>query len=41
MVIKLGHSIMLPKTSTYLKCYEEQFKWMYFLIKDDELLEKL
>ena len=33
-------NIMLPKTSTYVKNYERQTKWIYFLIKDDELLEK-
>ena len=31
---------MLPKTSTYVKGYDGQTKWMYFLIEDDELLEK-
>ena len=31
---------MLPKTSTYVKLYGGQTKWMYFLIKDDDLLEK-
>ena len=31
---------MLPKTSTYVKIYDGQTKWMYFLIEDDELLEK-
>ena len=31
---------MLPKTSTYVKSYDEQTKWMYFLIEDDDLLEK-
>ena len=31
---------MLPKTSTYVKSYDGQTKWMYFLIKDDDLLEK-
>ena len=31
---------MLPKTSTYLKSYDEQTNWMYFLIEDDDLLEK-
>ena len=31
---------MLPKTSTYVKCYDGQTKWMYFLIKDDYVLEK-
>ena len=30
---------MLPKTSTYVKSYEWQTKWRYFLIKDDGLLE--
>ena len=32
--------IMPPKTSTYVKSYDEQIKWMYFLIEDDDLLEK-
>ena len=31
---------MLPKTSAYVKSYYGQTKWMYFLIEDDELLEK-
>ena len=32
--------IMLPKTSAYVKRYGRQTKWMYFLIEDDELLQK-
>ena len=32
--------IMLPKTSAYVKIYDEQIKWMYFLIKNYDLLEK-
>ena len=32
--------ILLPKTSAYVKRYDRQTKWMYFLIKDDDLLEK-
>ena len=28
---------MLPKTSAYVKCYDGQTKWMYFLIEDDDL----
>ena len=32
--------IMLPKTSAYVKSYDGQTKWMYFLIEDDDLLEK-
>ena len=32
--------IMLPKTSSYVKSYDGQGKWMYFLIGDDKLLEK-
>ena len=28
------------KTSAYVKSYEGQTKWMYFLIEDDRLLEK-
>ena len=31
---------MLPKTSAYVKSYDGQTKWMYFLFKDDDLLEK-
>ena len=31
---------MLPKTSPYVKRYDGQTKQMYFLIKDDGLLEK-
>ena len=31
---------MLPKTSTYVKSCDGQTKWMYFLIENDELLEK-
>ena len=32
--------IMFPKTSTYVKSYDGKTKWMYFLIEDDDLLEK-
>ena len=28
---------MLPKTSAYVKSYNVQTKWMYFLIEDDVL----
>ena len=31
---------MLPKTSAYVKSYDEKNKWMYFLIRDEDLLEK-
>ena len=31
---------MLPKTSAYVKIYDGQYKWMNFLIEDDDLLEK-
>ena len=31
---------MLPKTNAYLKSYDGQTKQMYFLIEDDDLLEK-
>ena len=33
-------NVMLLKTSAYVKSYDGQAKWMYFLIEDDELLEK-
>ena len=32
--------IMLPKVSANVKRYVVQTKWMYFLIEDDDLLEK-
>ena len=32
--------IMLQKTSAYVKSYDWQAKFMYFLIEDDKLLEK-
>ena len=31
---------MLPKTSAHVTSYDGQTKCMYFLIDDDELLEK-
>ena len=31
---------MLPKTTAYVKIYDGQTIWMYFLIEDDDLLEK-
>ena len=31
---------MLPKTTVYVKRYDGQTLWMYFFIKDDDLLEK-
>ena len=33
-------NIMLTKTIAYVKSYHGQTKWMYFLIEDDDLLEK-
>ena len=33
-------NIMLPKRSVYVKCYNRQTKWMYFLIEVDDLSEK-
>ena len=33
-------NVMLPETSTYVKSCDEQTKQMYFLIEDDELLER-
>ena len=37
--VKASH-IMLLKTSCYVKIYDEQTKWISFLIEDDKLLEK-
>ena len=31
---------MLQKTNAYVKGYDDQTKWMYFLIEDDYLLKK-
>ena len=31
---------MLSKTRSYVKSYDEQTKWMYFLIEGNDLLEK-
>ena len=31
---------MLPKTGAYVKSYDGQTKWMYFLTEDDNLLKK-
>ena len=31
---------MLPKTSAYVKSYDGQTKWVYFLIEDDDLFKK-
>ena len=32
--------MIIPKTSAYVKNQDGESKWMYFLIEDDELLEK-
>ena len=32
---------MLPRTSTDVKSYDGQTKWMYFLIENNDLLEIL
>ena len=32
---------MLPKTNAYVKIYDGQTKWTYFLIEDDDLLGKI
>ena len=32
--------ILVPKTSAYVKSYDGQTNWAYFLIEDDDLLEK-
>ena len=29
---------MLPKTNAHVRKYDGQTKWMYFLVKDDDLL---
>ena len=32
--------IILIKSSVYVKSYDEQTEWIYFLIEDDDLLGK-
>ena len=32
--------IMPPKTRAYVKSYDDESKWMSFLIKNDDLLKK-
>ena len=32
---------MLPTTSDFVKSYDEPTIWMYFLIEDNDLLEKM
>ena len=32
---------MLPKASAYVKSYDSQTIWIYFLIENDDLLEKI
>ena len=39
VIIKLPQRIMLPGKSVYVKCYDGETKWIYFLIESDELLE--
>ena len=31
---------MIPKTGTYVKSYDGQTKWIYFLIRDDDFSKK-
>ena len=33
--------LMLSKMSVYVKSYDDQTKWMYFLAKDDDLLTNI
>ena len=33
--------IVLSKTSAYIKSYDRQTKWMYFMIEDVDLLKKI
>ena len=37
--MQLIHYYKLPKTGAYVKSYDEQTKWMYFLTEYDDLLE--
>ena len=31
---------MFRKTSAYVKSYDRQTKWMYFMVEDNDLLEE-
>ena len=31
---------MVRKTSAYVKSYDRQTKWMYFMVENNDLLEK-
>ena len=31
---------MLPKTNAYVRIYDGQTKWMYFLVEDDDVLKE-
>ena len=33
--------IMLPKTNAYVKRYDGQTKWIYFLVEDDDVLKEI
>ena len=33
--------VILPKTSTFIRRYDGETKWMHILIKDDELYNEL
>ena len=33
--------IIFPKTSTLVKSYDRETKWMYFWIEEDKLLENI
>ena len=42
MTIKLSHYVlMLTIMRVYVKCYDGQNKWMYILIKDNDVLTNL
>ena len=32
---------MLPKTGAYVESYDGKTKWIYFLMEDNDLLQKL
>ena len=31
---------MLSKAKAYVKCFDDQTKWVYLVLEDDDLLEK-
>ena len=40
MDTEIYFEIILPRMSAYVKRYDRQTKWIYFLIEENEFIEK-